>query len=236
MLIYLVFLIFFIGLYMKLYFIKKKLKVSESYNNSLSTSYDNVRGFKHDFDTIINTIGGYIKLNDMEGLKKYYSSLKTDCTDIKNVQILNPYTINNPGIYSLIVSEYEKASKNNVKINFEFLFDFKKLHMPVYEFSRILGILIDNAIDAAKECDDRQINLSFIDSSRNRAQIITIENTYWDKDVDTNKIFIKGISGKRAHSGIGLWEVKQIVKRHDNVALNTSKDDVFFKQQLEIYY
>lgn len=219
-----------------LFVVKKKLKNAETYNNSLSVSYDNIRGFKHDFDNIMNTIGGFIKLDDMNGLKTYYSSIYTDCNEIKNYQILNPYIINNPGIYSLIVSEYQKALDNNVKINFEILFDFKNLHMPVYEFSRILGILIDNAIEAAKDCKSKQINISFVDSSKKRVQIITIENTYWDKNIDTNKIFSKGISSKKSHSGIGLWEVKHIVKKHDNVVLHTSKDAIFFQQQLEINY
>lgn len=35
--------------------------------------------------------------------------------------------------------------------------------------------------------------------------------------------------------GLGLWEIRQILKKHNNLNLYTSKDDKFFKQQLEIY-
>lgn len=35
--------------------------------------------------------------------------------------------------------------------------------------------------------------------------------------------------------GLGLWEIRQILKKHNNLNLYTSKDDNFFKQQLEIY-
>lgn len=35
--------------------------------------------------------------------------------------------------------------------------------------------------------------------------------------------------------GLGLWEIRQILKKHNNLNLYTSKDDEFFKQQLEIY-
>ena len=106
----------------KLKIVTKKLKDAENYNSSLLILYDNVRGFKHDFDNIINIIGGYIKLNDIDGLKQYYSSLESDCSRVKNIQILNPNIINNPGIYNLLVTEYEKAIKLDVKINIEFLF------------------------------------------------------------------------------------------------------------------
>lgn len=220
----------------KLYITTKELENAENYNKSLTVLYDNVKGFKHDFDNMVQIIGGYIDVQDIEGLKKYYSNLKKDCVRVKNIQILNPNIINNPGIYNLIISKYQKATEENIKINFEIFFDFLKLHMPIYEFSRILGILLDNAIEAAKECDDKEINLVFRDSKKDNVQIIIIENTYADKSIDTNEIFNKGISGKKEHLGIGLWEVKQIEKKLNNIVLNTSKDEKYFKQQLEIYY
>ena len=60
----------------KLTLTTRKLENAESYNNTLRILHDNVREFKHDFDNIVTTIGGYIKTNDMEGLKKYYLELE----------------------------------------------------------------------------------------------------------------------------------------------------------------
>lgn len=221
---------------MKLDITTRDLENAESYNNSLTILYDNVRGFKHDFDNMVNIIGGYIQVNDIDGLKKYYSSLEKDCSKVRNVQMLNPNIINNPGIYNLIVSKYKKANDSGVLINFEFFFDFENLHMPIYEFSRILGILLDNAIEAAKECEDKQINLIFRESRKQHVQIIIIENTYLNKEIDTKKIFEKGFSGKENHTGIGLWEVNRIVMNNNNIVLKTSKDEKFFKQEFQIYF
>ncbi len=237
----LLFAYFFISFYsltkaMKLDVTTRNLENAESYNNSLTILYDNVRGFKHDFDNMVNIIGGYIEVDDINGLKEYYKSLQKDCSKVRNVQMLNPNVINNPGIYNLIVSKYKKATDCDVNINFEFFFDFENLHMPIYEFSRILGILLDNAIEAAKECEQKEINLVFRESRKQQVQIIIIENTYLNKDIDTKKIFEKGISGKQNHTGIGLWEVNKIVMNNNNIVLKTSKDDKFFKQELQIYF
>lgn len=221
---------------MKLDITTRDLENAESYNNSLTILYDNVRGFKHDFDNIVNSISGYIQVNDMEGLKKYFSSLETDCTKTRNVQLLNPNIINNPAIYNLLVSKYKKATDLDITINFEFFFDFNNLHMSIYDFSKIFGILLDNAIEASKECEEKQINLLFRESQKQHVQIISIENTYIDKDIDTKKIFEKGISGKENHSGIGLWEVNKIIMKNNNVVLNTTKNNKFFKQELQIYF
>ena len=53
---------------------------------------------------------------------------------------------------------------------------------------------------------------------------------------NTKTIFEKGVSGKENHTGIGLWEVNQIISKNNNIVLHTSKNDTYFKQQLEIYY
>ncbi len=65
----------------------KKLQTAEEYNKTLKILHDNVRGFKHDFDNIVTTIGGYVKTNDMTGLQKYYLQLEDDCQKVSNLYI-----------------------------------------------------------------------------------------------------------------------------------------------------
>ena len=214
----------------------RKLESAEEYNRSLRILHDNVRAFKHDFDNIVTTIGGFIKTNDMEGLKDYYNELEDDCQRVNNLYLLNPEIINNDGIYNLLTKKYQEADSKDVKVNMTFLLDLSTLHMKIYEFARILGILLDNAIEASSECDEKIINIDFRDDSKNARQVIRIENTYQNKNVDTEKIFEKGISSKDKHTGLGLWEVRKLVKKNSNINLFTSKTDKYFSQQLEIYY
>lgn len=214
----------------------RKLQSAEEYNNTLRILHDNVRGFKHDFDNIVTTIGGFIRTNDMEGLKKYYLQLEDDCQRVNNLYILNPEVVNNDGIYNLLTKKYYEADSKDIKVNITFLLDLSKLNMKIYEFARILGILLDNAIEASSECEEKLINLTFREDSKNSRQLIIVENTYKNKDVDTEKIFEKGVSGKEEHSGLGLWEVRKIVKKNKNTNLFTTKNEKFFVQQLEIYY
>lgn len=221
---------------MKLVTTTQKLESAEEYNKTLHILHDSVRGFKHDFDNIVTTIGGYVKTNDMVGLKKYYSQLEEDCQKVNNLYLLNPDVINNPGIYNLLTAKYNEAIEKNIKVNLTFLLDLNNLHMKVYEFTRILGILLDNAIEAASECDKKVLNISFRNDSKNNVNIIQIENTYLDKNVDIDHIFNKGITGKENHTGLGLWEVREILKKNNNINLQTTKTDEYFSQQLEIYY
>lgn len=80
----------------KLTLTRKKLESAEEYNKTLRILHDSVRGFKHDFDNIVTTIGGYVRTNDMEGLKSYYVQLEDDCQRVNNLYLLNPEIVNNP--------------------------------------------------------------------------------------------------------------------------------------------
>ena len=219
----------------KLAITTQNLQSAEEYNHSLEILYDKVRGFKHDFDNIISTFNGYLENNDLEGAKKYFAEVKKDCKITTDLSILDPRTINNPGIYSLLNNKYFKATNMNINMSIDFFLNLETVNINFYKFSRLLGILLDNAIEAASQCDNKIIRVSFRRENKNPRDVVLIENTYVDKSVDIDKIFDKGVSGKDDHSGIGLWEVRNYVKRTDNLNLFTSKNDEFFKQQLEIY-
>ena len=213
----------------------KNLENAEEYNKSLEILYDQVKGFKHDFDNIISTLDGYISTNDINKIKAYFSEIKKDCKLTNDISLLNPRLINNPGIYSLLNNKYFKASSLGVSMNIEFFLDLNTLNVNMYKFSRILGILLDNALEAASICDEKIVRIIFRRENNNRRNIIIIKNTYSNKDVNTDEIFKKGISGKENHSGIGLWEVRNYIKKSQNLNLFTSKNNKYFSQQLEIY-
>lgn len=215
---------------------EKKLASVEEYNQTLRILHDNVRGFKHDFNNIVTTIGGYVNTDDLDGLRKYYKQLEEDCEKVNNMYLLNPDIINNPGVYNLLTTKYSDALNKHIKVNLTFLLDLKDLHTNIYEFARILGILLDNAIEAASECEEKAINIVFRDDQKNNRNIILVENTYKNKDVNIDNIFGKGVSGKENHTGLGLWEIREILKKNNNQNLYTSKTEKYFSQQLEIYY
>lgn len=212
------------------------LEEAKLYNVTLQMLQDNTRAFRHDFSNIVQGMAGFIDKNDMEGLKKYYSQLLEDIQHTNNLTTLSPEVVNNPAIYNVLATKYHKADKLGIKINLEAFLDMNTLHIKIYEFTRVLGILMDNAIEAAKECDEKVINVVFRKDSRRHMQLLIIENTYTNKDVDTDKIFEKGYSTKQGNTGLGLWEVRQILKKNNNLNLYTTKNNDFFTQQFEIFY
>lgn len=218
----------------------RNLEETQLHLKSLTLLHDKIRGFKHDFNNIVQAIGGYADRGDIEGLRKYYKQLLDDCNRVNNLTALNPAVINNPAIYNVMASKYHQADEDGIQINLEILVDLNEIekHMKIYEFTRILGILMDNANQAAVECKEKIIRVNFRKEENRHRIVMLIENTYLNKDIDTEKIFEKSYStkSKKTNSGLGLWEVRQILKKNNNLNLFTSKDDEYFKQQFEIYY
>lgn len=216
---------------------KIDLENANSTIHSLKILHDQVRSFKHDFDNMVNSIGGYVVNEDIPGLKKYYQQLLEECNKTNNLYALSPSVINHPAIYHLLATKYYESDKKNIQINLNVFLDLNEIEerMKIYDFTRILGILLDNAMDAAEECDKKIINVTFRKDISNNMILVIIQNTYNNKDVDTEEIYQKGITTKENHSGLGLWKVRQILMHNNNLNLFTTKNDEFFTQQFEIY-
>ena len=214
---------------------QKNLQSAEEYNKSLEILYDKVKGFQHDFGNIVSTIDGFILNKDINGLKNYFDGVKRDCKITNNLSVLNPRRINNPGIYSLLNNKYFKATESGVTLNIDYFINLNDVKINLYELSRILGVLIDNAIEEAEKCKEKIVNIIMRKEEKNHRAIIIIENTYSNKDVDIEKIYEKGHSSKNNHSGFGLWEVRKFVSKSKNLDLFTTKNYQFFKQELAIY-
>lgn len=235
---------FFLSLYSMLNVTKletktRDLEVEKWHNKELKDMHDNLRTFKHDFNNIIQSIGGYIDRKDMDGLQKYYKDLLEDCKIVVTLSSLDPNVINNPAIYNTLSSKYYRANENNVKMNIESFLNLNEIeeHMKIYEFVRMFGILLDNAIEAAKECDKKEINVFFRKEVRRKRLLVIVENTYKNKNVDLDKIYEKNYTSKgdKENHGLGLYEVRKILKRNNNLNLFTTKNSEYFIQQLEIY-
>ena len=218
---------------------KSSLEQSELHNKTLELLYNNIRAFRHDFSNILTAFGGYIYANDMDGIKKYYDKILDECRINNNLSTLNPQIINNAAIYNILATKYYKADESGINIDLKIFIDLNDLKMDIYDFSRILGILLDNAIEAASQSNEKLIKIEIRDIKHKNCQLLTIENSYCNKDINIDELFEKGYTTKtedKENHGVGLWQVSKMVKKHNNVLLDTSKNQEFFKQELAIYY
>ena len=217
---------------------KNKISELEGNNTRLKESFDDMRSFRHDMKNIMQGLGGYIAANDMDGLTHMYNEFICDCRCMDNTKDFEHILKCNPAIYNIINNKYLEAKKDNININVEVYVDLNSIKIKTYELCRVLGILIDNAIEATRECENKQINIRFIKDNYNNRNLVIIENPCKNTLLDLSKLKEKGFTTKKdkLFHGLGLWRVNQIVKKNENLRLTTSREDnKIFKQQLEIY-
>ena len=127
-----------------------KIEALKEHNKNLNMMYDDIRSFKHDFSNIVQALGGYITTENIEGLKGMHNRLLEEIKAVNNMELLNPDLINNHAIYNILNSKYCIARSCNINMNIEVLIDLNDLEINTLDLCRILGILLDNAIEAAK--------------------------------------------------------------------------------------
>lgn len=214
------------------------LKSEKIYNQTLKSAVDTIRGFKHDYNNIVNTLNGYILLDDMEGLKNYFNNgVLKDTYKLKSLEHLSFELINDSGIYNLIASKFFECNSKNINMTLDITSDVKSLNISKFELSRMLGILLDNAIEAVSDLkeEDRKIIFRLYKNFNSNVAKISIENNFMnDKNITKEQVFQKNFSTKKNPSGFGLYEVKKIVDSFDNVNIETSIKNNKFKQTLII--
>ena len=95
----------------------------------------------------------------------------------------------------------------------------------------ILGVLLDNMIDAIKETDEKLVSINiYIDDDVIHCDFV---NTF-TSDVDMNRLKEVGYTTKGAQHGVGLPLVAKIVKSNDRYKCTPNIIDNFFSQHLEI--
>ena len=115
----------------------------------------------------------------------------------------------------------------SIKDIFETKFDLNTYR----DITKLLGVYIDNAIDAAKEADPKEIELEM--KADEGYLTITISNTY-NINVVINKVGKKGFSTKGSGHGFGLSIVKDIAKNNDKIETFSDPDERMYKQVIII--
>lgn len=211
---------------------EKNLEYEKNHNVILQSLVDGLRTFKHDYNNTLSTLYGYVQLGDMESLKRMFKEILEESRQISTLDKLNPNIIKDPNIFGILITKYQECIKKNITMNLEVFTELENIDIKIYDLTRILGIFLDNAIEASAGSKGRRINL-LITEERGKI-IIEITNTYADKGLTVEKMYEKGISSKGENRGLGLYKVKEIIKKTPGVELKTTKDKDVFMQKLLI--
>ena len=214
----------------------KDLNTLKEYTDTLEATYNNLRSFKHDYVNILSTLAVFIDEKRYDELDTFFHQnimpLSRDLTQ-NNASLANLSRIKNLELKSIFYSKLLLATSKNIEITVDIPDEIEKPNVDAIDLSRILGIYLDNAIEAALETDHPILNLH--SCAIDNGIVFIISNSFIDHGISVSQMYKKGISSKGEGRGLGLYNVTTILAKYDNIFTETSMENGLFTQKLQIF-
>ena len=211
-----------------------QLQNLSKYSQQVEGLYQEIRSFRHDYANILSSLKIGIDQKDINLVSQVYDSvLKNSGEKLKGkrfdvVQLRN---INDLALKSLLLSKLSEAENLSVPVSLEISEQFSIKNMEQIDFLTITSILLDNAIESAAEGG---IAVCFLEDREWNKLVMIVKNYTLEREIELRDIFKRDNSSKGVGRGIGLANVRRILKSYPNVCLKTTSKDYSFTQILEI--
>ena len=204
----------------------------KNYENELEEK--RIKG--HEIKNQISTINSMLMDNaNKHKLEKYVKELVGDYKDLDNVKYSDLQYLPSNGIKGFICSKISLAVSKNIDV--EVLIEKEIEHSVISNLDDknfkylciILGVLLDNAIEASIESIDKKIGIEIY--LINGDVLIVITNSYTNKSNDKVNL-LKSSKGK--NRGHGLKLVRRVISQSNKFVLNSEANLDSFVQKLLI--
>lgn len=193
-----------------------------------------IRAFRHDFTNLFSGLTLQAQEGDLQGIQDFMRRTSSYFDEKLGAEIAQMDGLNNIRLYplrSLLATKLAKMRQRRIQGTLEALAPVERaLAMDTDDLLRALGILLDNAIEAAPETGG-QVRVVLLQEEKEL--YLAVANNYAQVP-DLPALTRKGYTTKGAGHGTGLASYRRIVARCRGCAARTYLKDGMFVQELHI--
>lgn len=194
----------------------------EAFIDNINNLFSTIRAQRHDFLNHVQILASYLKMNKIDEAKAYMADIMEETKEINEIMI-----VNNPFLNALIQAKAGVAQRYNVSFDLDIQSAMADLNIKPFDLVKILGNLINNAIEAVKDLDqeNRQVKLTIMKQDNNYIIEVFNRRPVIPPNVQ-EKIFQGGFTTKtgQGHYGVGLSVVKKLTEKYKGaVTLHSSE-------------
>lgn len=189
----------------------KTLTQQQKVNDALVSD---MRTFRHNIGNMLYGFEGAALSGDVEEIRQYYRQMSKRCALINNENIYSLQKIPDVAVSTLLLSKLDRAREKGIPFTINLSEGLTWKAMRSSDLCEALGVLCDNAIEAA--CESEAPHIAMYISNLKAGMEMMISNTFGGETADLRP----GRSGKKAHEGLGLKSVYRIAQKHKNLTFN----------------
>ncbi len=198
--------------------------VEQDYRNEMQAYMSVIRSQRHDYNFHVQALAGLFRKGNMDECRAYLDNLVRDSTE------LNTYLpIKDPAIAALVFSFRTMALEHGIELHMDIQNDLSDVVTSVYETNKVIGNLLQNAIDEVRTHKDKSFGIHLYILKRGEDCIIHVANKVTLKENTASflqDIYKPGHSTKDGHEGIGLSSIQNLLCRYRGVVYSRMDDDI----------
>ena len=204
------------------------------YERSLEQVRQEMRAFRHDYKNVISGMAEQAKEGETNILSRELEKLEAGFDRRLGKRIQESIQIGNlriPQVRSLLLAKLVDMEEKKVECRLEVLYPVEAVNMDPWDFVRCVGILVDNAVEAALETEKPWVEIVLLQQGKDLA--LRVSNS-WTGQADPGKIWNEGYSTKGKGRGMGLYGFRRILREYPNALASASWTETYFVQELTV--
>ncbi|MDO4272231.1 MAG: GHKL domain-containing protein [Eubacteriales bacterium] len=193
-----------------------------------------MRSFRHDFANLMAGVTIQARDGDLRGIQDFMRNTSSYFDErlgdeIKNLEAVS--RINIPSLRSLITSKMAQIQRAGVQIDVEILYPVISEGIRQQDLLRSLGILLDNALEAAKLSEHPRISLVLLQTDTEL--LAAVANSYASPP-DLVEMSRDNYTTKGKDHGTGLMSLRKIIHKYPGCVTGMNLKDNMFRYEIRI--